>query len=118
MQQVLLSYSFLGNCRTFNVLPRGLKITNVPFISFVTDDIKISWHSTTKSTGSLQKTLIFGIEDKRIWLEEKFWDELRDISEDSEADDLVDLLLKVLNYLDKQKKSDSKRKRKKLTKLF
>ena len=51
-------------------------------------------------------------------MEEKFWDELRDILEDSEADDLVDWFLKVLNYLDKQKKSDSKRKRKKLTKLF
>ena len=30
----------------------------------------------------------------------------------------VDWFWKVLNYLDKQKKSDSKRKRKKLTKLF
>ena len=38
--------------------------------------------------------------------------------EDSEADDLIDWFLKVLNYLDKQKKLDSKRKRKKLTKLF
>ena len=38
--------------------------------------------------------------------------------EDSEADNLVDWFLKVLNYLSKQKKSDSKRKRKKLTKLF
>ena len=59
-----------------------------------------------------------GIEDKRIWLEEKFWDELRGILKDSEADDLVDWFLKVLNYLDKQKKSDSRRKQKKLTKLF
>ena len=63
-------------------------------------------------------TLILGIEDKRIWMEEKFWDELRNILEDLEADDLADWFLKVLNYLDKQKKSDSKRKRKKLTKLF
>ena len=38
--------------------------------------------------------------------------------EDSEADDLVDWFLKVSNYLDKQKKLDSKRKRKKLTKFF
>ena len=37
---------------------------------------------------------------------------------DSEVDNLIDWFLKVLNYLDKQKKSDSKRKRKKLTKLF
>ena len=51
-------------------------------------------------------------------MEEKFWNELRDIFEDSEADDLVNWFLKVLNYLDKQNKSDSKRKRKKLTKLF
>ena len=35
----------------------------------------------------------------------------------SEARDLVDWFLK-LNYLDKQNKSDSKRKRKELTKLF
>ena len=48
-------------------------------------------------------------------MEEKFWDELRDILEDPEADDLADWFL---NYLDKLKKSDSKRKRKKLTKLF
>ena len=38
--------------------------------------------------------LILGIEDERIW-SEKFWDELRDILEDSEADDLVDWFLKV-----------------------
>ena len=63
-------------------------------------------------------TLILGIEDKRIWLQEKFWDELRDILEDLEADDLVDCFMKVLNYLDKEKKLDSKRKWKKLTKLF
>ena len=35
-----------------------------------------------------------------------------------EADDLVGWFLKVLNHLDKQKKSDSKRKRNKLTTLF
>ena len=105
--------------KTFDVLPGGLKVSNVPFISFATDDIKISWHNTTKSTEQdLLETLILGIEDKRIWMEEKFWDELRDILEDSEAEDLVDWFLKVLNYLDKQKKSDSKRKRKKLTKRF
>ena len=62
--------------------------------------------------------LILGKEDKRIWMEEKFWDDLRDMLEGWEADDLVDWFLKVLNYLDKQKKSDCKRKRKKLTKLF
>ena len=69
----------------------GLKITNVRLISFVTDNIKISWYNTTTSTEKdLLETLILGIEDKRIWLEEKFWDKLRDILEDSEADDLVD----------------------------
>ena len=88
-------------------MPGGLKVTNVPFISFVTDDIKISWRNTTKSTEKdLLETLILGIEDKRIWIEEKFWNELRDIFEDSEADDLVDRFLKVLNYLDKQKKTE------------
>ena len=56
------------------------------------------------------EALILGIEDKRIWLEENFRDESRDILEDAEADDLVDWFLKVLNYLDKQKKSDGKRK--------
>ena len=56
------------------------------------------------------EALILGFEDKRIWLEENFRDESRDILEDAEADDLVDWFLKVLNYLDKQKKSDSKRK--------
>ena len=109
----------METCKTFDVLPAGLKITNVPFISFINDNIKISWHYTTTSTEKyLLETLLLGIEDKRIWLEEKFWDKLRDILEDSEADDLVDWCLKVLNYLDKQKKSDSQRKRKKLTKLF
>ena len=59
--------AFLETCKTFDVLPGGLKITNVPFISFVTDDIKISWHTTTTSTEKdLLETLIFGIEDKRI----------------------------------------------------
>ena len=56
------------------------------------------------------EALILGIEYKRISLEENFHDESRDILEDAEADDLVDWFLKVLNYLDKQKKSDSKRK--------
>ena len=56
------------------------------------------------------EALILGIEYKRISLEENFRDESRDILEDAEADDLVDWPLKVLNYLDKQKKSDSKRK--------
>ena len=88
-------------------MPGGLKVTNVPFISFVTDDIQISWRNSTKSTEKdLLETLILGIEDKRIWIEEKFWNELRDILEDSEADDLVDRFLKVLNYLDKQKKTE------------
>ena len=46
---------------------------------------------TTKSTEKdLLEMLILGIEYKRIWLEEMFCDELRDILEDSEADDLVD----------------------------
>ena len=111
--------AFLETCKMFDVLPGGLKITNVPFISFVTDDIKVFWNNTTTSTEKdLLETLILGIEDKRIWLEKKFWDELRDILEDSGADDLIDWFLKVLNHLDKQKKLDSKRKRKKLTKLF
>ena len=56
------------------------------------------------------EALILGIEYKRISLEENFRDESRDILEDAEADDLVDWPLKVLNYLNKQKKSDSKRK--------
>ena len=56
------------------------------------------------------EALILGIEYKRISLEENFRDESRDILEDVEADDLVDWPLKVLNYLNKQKKSDSKRK--------
>ena len=55
-------------------------MTNVSFISFVIDDIKISWHNTTKSTEKdLLEMLIMGIEDKRIWLEENFWDELGDL---------------------------------------
>ena len=77
--------------QTFDVLPGGLKITNVPFRSFVTDDIKISWHNTTRSAEKdLLETLISGIEDEKIWLKQKFWDKLRDTLEDSEADDLVD----------------------------
>ena len=96
--------AFLETCKTFDVLPGGLKITNVPFISFVTDDIKISWHNTTTSTEKdLLEMLILGIENKRIWFKEKFWDELRDILEDSGADDLVEWFLKVLNHLDKQR---------------
>ena len=94
--------AFLETRKTFDVLPGGLKVTNVPFISFVTDDIKTSWHNTTNSTEKdLLETLILRIEDKRILMEEKFWDELRDILDDSEADDLIDWFFKVLNYLDK-----------------
>ena len=37
---------FSENCKTFDVLPEGLKVTNVPFISFVTGDIKISWQKS------------------------------------------------------------------------
>ena len=40
-----------------------------------------------------------GIEDKRIWLEDNFWYELRHILEDTEPDDLVDWFLKVLTKL-------------------
>ena len=115
-QQVLILVSvmlqnargtYLETCETLDVLAEGLKLTNVPFIRFVTDGIKISWRRTTKSTEkNLLETLILGIEDKRIWIEEKFWNELRDILEASEADDLVDRFLKVLNYLDKQKKTE------------
>lgn len=35
------------------------------------------------------------IEDKIIWLEKNFWDQLRDLLEDQEAADLVDWFLKV-----------------------
>ena len=91
MQRVLLSYSFLETRKTFDVLPVGSKVTNMPFICFVTDDIKISWRNTTKSTEKdLLEKLILGIEEKRIWMKEKFWNELRDIFENSEADNLVD----------------------------
>ena len=54
------------------------------------------------------EALILGIEYKRISLEENFRDESRDILEDAEADDLVDWPLKVLNYLNKQKKIEYK----------
>ena len=50
-------------------------------------------------------------------MQERFWDQLTNRMEDSEADDLVDWFSKILNYLDKQRRSDSKKKRKKLTKL-
>ena len=98
--------AFLETCKTFDVFPGGLKLINVLFISFVTDDIKISGHNTSKTTEKdLLETLILGIEDKRIWMEEKFWDELRDLLEYSEVGNLDDWFLKVLDYLDKQKKT-------------
>ena len=51
--------AFLETFNTFDVLPGGLKVTNVPFISFVTDDIKISWGNATKSAEKdLLETLI------------------------------------------------------------
>ena len=79
----------------FDVLPAGLKITNVPFISFVMDNVKISWHNTSAAAEKdLLETLILGLGDKRIWLGVQFWDELRDILEDWEADDLVDWFLR------------------------
>ena len=85
----------METCKTFDVLPAGLKITNVPFISFVTDNVKISWHNTCAAAEKdLLETLILGLGDKRIWLGEQFWDELRDILEDWEADDLVDWFLR------------------------
>ena len=57
-----------------------IKTTHVPLISFVTDDIKTFWYDVTRSTEKdLLETLILGVEDKRIWLEENFWDKLRDI---------------------------------------
>ena len=97
-------------------------MTNAPFISFAPDDIndiKFLWHNTTKSTEkNLLETLIQGIRDKRIWLEENVWDELRELLEEKEADNLLDWFLKVSNYLDKQKKLDGKRKPTRLTKLF
>ena len=45
--------------------------------------MKIHWHNTANSTKKdLLETLIFGKKDKRICLEEKFWDELKDKLED------------------------------------
>ena len=70
--------AFLETCKKFNVFPGELKITNAPCISFIKiiRSIKISWHNTTKSTEKkLPEKLILGIEYKRIWLEEKFWDD-------------------------------------------
>ena len=58
------------------------------------------------------------IEDKIIWLEKNFWDQLRDLPEDQEAADLVDWFLKVRNYLKNQKVLSNKSKQKKLTKFF
>lgn len=56
------------------VLSRGLKVTHLPFIRFVTYDIKIIWHSTTKSTKiDVLERLILRIEDKRICLGENFF---------------------------------------------
>ena len=56
--------AFLETCKTLDVLHGELKVTNVPFISFIKDDIKISWHNTTNSTEEdLLETLILGIED-------------------------------------------------------
>ena len=50
-----------------------------------TEIIPLSGNTTKSTEKDLLETLILGIEDKRIWMEEKFWNELRDIFEDSEA---------------------------------
>ena len=52
--------AFLANCKTFDVLHRRLRITNVPYICFMTDDIKSSCLNTTKPT-------------KTICLKRQFW---------------------------------------------
>lgn len=60
----------METCKFFNVLPEGLKTANVPFISFVRDYIKISWHNAAKSKEKYQlETLILGIKDKKNWFE-------------------------------------------------
>ena len=57
-----------------SALSRGIKVTHLPFISFATYDIKITWHNTTKSTKiDLLERLILGTEDKRICLRENFF---------------------------------------------
>ena len=59
------------------------------------DYVKISWHNTSAAAEKdLLETLILGLGDKRIWLGEQFWDELRDILDIWEADDLIDWFLR------------------------
>ena len=59
--------AFLETCKTFSVLPGGLKITNVLFIIFVMDGIKISCHNPARYTEKdVLETIILGTEDKRI----------------------------------------------------
>ena len=61
---------FLETSKTFSVLPGGLKITNVLFIIFVMDGIKISCHNPAWYTEKdVLEKIILGIEDKRISLE-------------------------------------------------
>ena len=50
-----------------------------------TEIIPLSCNTIKSTEKDLLETLILGIEDKRIWMEEKFWNELRDIFEDSEV---------------------------------
>lgn len=44
-----------------------------------------------------------GNEDKRLLLEEKFRDELKDVVKDAEANDLVERFFKFVRYLERKK---------------
>jgi len=63
--------AYLETCKSFDLIPNGLLLNKKPFISFITDDLEASWEETIKSTErQLLETLILGINEKRIALEE------------------------------------------------
>ena len=111
--------SFLEVCKSFGVYPKGLLLEKRPFIEFVSDDVKAQWKETIDATQShLLETLIVGIMDKLLLFEEKFWNEIGDIVQETSEQIFSEWAVKLVTYLEKHEKRVAKTKEKKLKKLL
>ena len=110
--------AFLETCKSTDIVPTGLIIKQRPFISFNCAEFDAFWEETVKSTQEkLLDTLILGIHDKLLDFELKFWDGVKEIVDNVDAENVSEWFVKLLIELEREERIIKKRKKKKLTKL-
>jgi len=84
----------------------------------MTGDLEAVWDSTIKFTQEqLLETLLFGIEEKRSSVEEKFWSEVKVFAEERDVDSLILWISNLIIDLEHEERKILKRKKKKKQKL-